>query len=236
MILYETYEILPSKITRMFRLTLLETTLILLDAHFAIDEPNWPQVGVLISNKFSSRKRQEEVSDELASPRIAQFREETKGEKKALEKVVDKISKLDALSLPSDQNEIVQKRLLKQAVSGTDYGIHGENAAKPSFYQTYFYSLFTAIQTMKSHRYNAQESSASHDFLYIGQNRFGKHPSEKSIPKPISSGFEKQEQRTEPQNCSFNCWTPKCSARSCKKREASLGPSSTSKTGNVHVD
>lgn len=191
------------------------TALTLFDVHFAVDGPDWPQVDDLFSNIFCSRKKQEEVSNELALLRIAQFREESKGVNEALETLVDKISKLYPLPIPSDKNEVVQKRSFRQAESGTDWRLHVETATKNSFYQDYVDSFFATIKTMKHHNDNAKESSASHCILYVRQKRFGNYLSRKYTSKRIPSAFEKI--RQEPYNRCFNCWAKGCSALLCKK-------------------
>lgn len=118
--LCQSYKITAEHITRLFRMTLSGSALTLFDSHFVIDQINCAQVVDFFNKQYDSETKQEEMSEELRSLRIKKFRKEGSSDEEALESLVDCITTLYPLSLPSDRNNLMQKRFLRQAVSETD--------------------------------------------------------------------------------------------------------------------
>lgn len=176
--------------THMLRLRLQRTALTLFDAHFAVDEPNCQRLDDLFSSRFWPRTKLEQAFDDFVSLRIAHFRK-NKRQKEASGNLVDVISKLNPLTVPSDRNAVVQKRLLKQAVDGTDWSILHETATKKSSSHSEVISQFVSTPTTKPHNGKARESGSSHCIISVQKERSGNHLSKKCVSKSILSAFEK---------------------------------------------
>lgn len=94
--------------------------------------------------------KQEEISDELASLKISDFRREGKNDKEAVTELIDRVAALTLLALPSGRSDSMQKRLLRSAVSGTQWGLHAERSGSisESFHQ-YIDTLFASFRTLE---------------------------------------------------------------------------------------
>lgn len=114
------YVIQPAKIPYMFWMALSDRAYILFDAHFVINEANWPMVDILFTQMCDSSIQKEEVFDELASLSIEDFKGDDHNEKKAFAKLLNWIITLHTLALLSYRNEIMQKIFLKEAVCRTE--------------------------------------------------------------------------------------------------------------------
>lgn len=62
-------------------MTLPRRFLTLFDSHFGIDQPNWAQLVDLFNERYDSVTKKEEVSEELSTLRMKDFRKEDGNEK-----------------------------------------------------------------------------------------------------------------------------------------------------------
>lgn len=74
--LCEWYEVTAISLTIMFRMTMGSRALILFDSHFDIDSHNWERVDAVFKNGYVSVTKQEEVSYELATLKLAEFQKD----------------------------------------------------------------------------------------------------------------------------------------------------------------
>lgn len=184
---------------------------------------HWPlclaSIDLLFTHRYDSATKQEEVSDELASLKLDDFKEEQDGEKEALSKLVATIAKLYPFSIPSTSNESMQWPFLKSAGSGLGWALHAD---KPSInsqsYHGYVDSLYSAIRTINRHN-ETKIKSKSQWILCVGQKRYGNHPSQRNKPNSVIISFANQQQDGKMlslHNRCFNFWTPGCSVNSFK--------------------
>lgn len=80
--------------TRMFRVTLDGSASTLFDYHFIIDQPNWPQRDQLFSHRYDAATKQEKLSYELSLLKLDEYRTDSRDEKEARTKLVDRFAKL----------------------------------------------------------------------------------------------------------------------------------------------
>lgn len=144
--LCESYEVVLSSTTRMFRMTIAGSAVTLFDIHFSLDASTWPQVDTLFSNWSYSITKQEDVSDDLVSRRIATFRKDRDSDKDVLRRLISQISTLHLLAWQSDQNDIVLRRLLPSALRGAEWALHADKCCgNEETYQSLVYKLITSI-------------------------------------------------------------------------------------------
>lgn len=95
------------------------------------------------------------MSEELSTLRIEEFCKKEENENEGLVKLVDRIVKIYPLSFPTDRNEAMQKRFLKQTVSETEWGLHVETGLKEQeSYHSYAVVPYAAMITIQRYKYN----------------------------------------------------------------------------------
>lgn len=105
-------------------MTLVEGALVLFDSHFMVDQDSWQNVEALFTNSFDSATKQEEVSDDLAALKIEDYMLDDCSNKDAIKRLIYCIATSVPLALPSNRNDTLQKKFLKLAVNGTEWGLH----------------------------------------------------------------------------------------------------------------
>lgn len=105
--------------------------------------------------RYDSATKHEEVSNKFGLWQLDDYGKEGTSENEAPTK---RITKLLALSLPSDRNKVMQKRFLKSAISGTECALCAEKrAANRQPYYHYVDSPFSFIRAVEKRSENTKE-------------------------------------------------------------------------------
>lgn len=112
----------------------------------------------------------------------------------------------------------MKKRILKQAVTGTERGQYAKKAANNyDTYHTFLDFLSSSICTTEPYKENNNTQSGPNGILYVGLKHLGRRPSYTSSSRPITSAFSDDQNTERLYNRYFNCWTPGCSIWICRK-------------------
>lgn len=195
-------------------MTLSGSALTQFDRHIHIDQDIWTNVDSLFTSRYNSFTKQEDVSDELASLMVTDFRKEGKNDKDVLTELIDRVATLTPLALRSDCRYNMQKTFLWSAASSSKCGIHAERSGStPVIFHQYVDTLFVSIITLERHQEDATKVDSHSGIFYVGQKKYGCHPSQVSNVRPDNISVFSKPKVTEatapkPYNRCFNCWAP----------------------------
>lgn len=88
----------------MFSATFKESALTLFNNHFLTDQDNRVSAYAHFLNRYDSYTKQQEVSDDLPSMMIGEFRSDTSSMQSETAEPIDRINMLAELSVPSGRN------------------------------------------------------------------------------------------------------------------------------------
>lgn len=100
-------------------MTLSGSVLTLFDSRFRVDIDNRQTAEALFCEIYDSVTKQEEVSDELDSLKISNFRKDSGDVKDVLTEIIARLATLTPLPLKSIRKDIMLNRFPRTAVSGT---------------------------------------------------------------------------------------------------------------------
>lgn len=189
-------------LARLFRMTLAASAVRLSHVQFTINAVDWQTIDKLFMNCFDSSTKQEGISNEFASLHISDLCKEGDTEKEALNKAIDHKATLNALALQSDRNNMGQRRILRSAIHGKNWGLHAEKGGVGNeTYKHFADSIYAAMKTIERLTEKEGGTNDGQGTLYVSQRKYGRHPSMPyiKIQKYNEVSFPKETKKRNPE-------------------------------------